>query len=307
MARNGWKIESTWLQGRTVLVTGATSGIGRATVQAIAPHLRRLLIVGRNSSLVQDTTAALAAEFPALEIHGFTADLALQAETRKVAEWALSFPELHGLVNNVGAVMGREEITVDGIERQFAINYVNQVLLTRLLLPRLAQNATPKIPHRIVMVSSRGHRSAKPLSTEFTGLKPYSELLMYRQSKLAQSLFTKECARRLQGWPVTINAVCPGATRTDIGCKNTQNAAVRWVWWLASRFFQPVEVGTANVVKVLADDTLAGTSGEFFENFQPSWFAPLALDPAAAKLLWDETCDRLQLPRELAKSSPISR
>lgn len=293
-------MDSTWLKGRTVLVTGATSGIGRATVQALAPQLKRLLLVGRNAELVRETTDSLRAEFPQLEVHGFTADLALQSETRQVAAWAATFPELHGLVNNVGVVMGREELTADGIERQFAVNYVNQVLLTRLLLPLLVRNATPEIPHRVVMVSSVGHRNAKPLSTEFAGLKPYAELLVYRQSKLAQALFTVECARRLKDWPVIINAVCPGATKTDIGCKNTRNVMVQWVWWLASRFFHSVDTGAANVVKVLADDTLHRQSGEFFENLKPAKFSPLALDAEAAKTLWDETCDRLALPREIA-------
>ncbi len=292
---------STWLQGRTVLVTGATSGIGRAMLQILAPTLKRLLLVGRNGPLVQETTASLRTEFPHLEAHGFTADLALQSETRKVAEWAQTFPELHGLINNVGAVVGQRELTVDGIERQFAINYVNHVLLTRLLLPVLARNATPDCPHRVVMVSSIGHRSAKPLSTEFAGLNPHSELLIYRQSKLAQCLFTVECARRLAGWPVTINAICPGPTRTDIGCKNNSSLAVRWSWWLASRFFDTVENGAAKVVKVLADDSLATTSGKFFQSYNESHYSPLVNDPATARALWDETCDRLQLPRELKR------
>lgn len=301
MAARGWKMESTWLEGRTVLVTGATSGIGRATVQSIAPKLKRLLLVGRNPELVSETTKALSAEVPQLEVHGFTADLALQSETRKVADWAATFPELHALVNNVGAVMGRLEITPDGIERQFAINYVNHVLLTRLLLPMLVKSASPDTPNRIVMVSSIGHRNAKPLTKEFEGIQPHFELLVYRQSKLAQCLFTVECARRLKGWPVTINAVCPGATRTDIGCKNSATAVTRWVWWLASHFFQTVETGAANVVKVLADNTLATTSGEFFENFQPGRYSPLVHDTAVAKSLWDETCDRLHLSHELER------
>lgn len=292
-------MESTWLEGRTVLITGATSGIGLATALAIATKVKRLLLVGRDAALVAATTERFHREFPQLNVHGITADLALQSDTRKVAEWALTFPELHGLVNNVGAVFDQKGLTADGIERQFAVNYVNQVLLTRLLLPHLLSSADAQAPNRIVMVSSLAHTRAKPLTTEFAGLDPYVALKTYRQSKLAQAMFTVELARRLDGLPVTVNALCPGFTRTGIGTKHTQNAVVRWIWSLSSRFFAPVEVGAAKVVQVLADDAMHGVSGAYFEKSAKSPFAPLATDPIAAKTLWDETCDRLKLPREL--------
>lgn len=291
-------MDSTWLRGRTVLVTGATSGIGRATLDALAPVVRRLLFVGRDADLVRTTASSLTTAFPQLEVHGFTADLAQQAETRKVATWATAFPELHGLVNNVGAVFDQCVLTGDGIERQFAINYVNQVLLTRSLLPLLLKSSH-EAPSRIVMVSSYSHRKGKPLSTEFTGLKPYVALLAYRQSKLAQCLFTVELARRLQGHPLTINALCPGPTQTHIGSKNTHNRIVRWIWSFSSRFFHPVEEGAANVVKVLADDALTAASGQFYENFHPAPFGKRVLEPETARSLWNDTCDRLKLPREL--------
>ncbi len=293
-------MDSTWLQGRTVLVTGATSGIGRSILDLLAPHVKRLLFVGRDAELVQSTATALREASPQLEVEGFTADLSRQADTRNVAEWAATFPELDGLINNVGAVMGKLELTADGIERQFAINYVNQVLLTRLLLPVLARGSNAATPHRIVMVSSLGHRSAKAMSTEFAGRTPYVGLLTYRQSKLAQCFFTAELARRLQGWPLTINAVCPGPTRTHIGSKNANSALARWSWEFLTRFFfHPVEQGAANVVKVLADDSLSDQSGQFYENLQRSRFSAAVGDLEAAKSLWNETCDRLQLPREL--------
>ncbi len=299
MAEQGWKMDSTWLRGRTVLVTGATSGIGRATLDALAPVVQRLLFVGRDADLVRTTASSLTTAFPQLEVHGFTADLALQAETRKVAAWATAFPELHGLVNNVGAVFDQCVLTADGIERQFAINYVNQALLTRALLPLLLRSANPAAPSRIVMVSSMSHRKAKPLSTEFSGLKPYIALLAYRQSKLAQCLFTVELARRLQGQPLTINALCPGPTRTRIGSKNTHNWLVRSIWSLSSRFFRPVEEGAAHVLKVLADDALNGATGQFYENFKLAPFGTKVLEAESASSLWNETCDRLNLPREL--------
>ncbi len=303
MTDQGRKFDSSWLRGKTVLVTGATSGIGRAALDHLAPIVGRLLFVGRNAELVQTTENALSTAFPKLEVHGLTADLALQSETLKVAEWARTFSELHGLANNVGAVFDKCELTADGIERQFAINYVNQVLLTRSLLPLMLRGAAPENPHRIAMVSSFGHRNARAMSREFLGLKPYIGLLAYRQSKLAQCLFVTELARRLQARPVTINAVCPGATQTHIGSKNTQNVVARWFWTFSARFFRPVEHGGARVVNVLADDALRGESGRFYENFVSARFSPIALDPQAAKSLWDETCDHLKLSRELELSS----
>lgn len=302
MSSRAWQIERTWLSGRTVLITGATSGIGLAAARQLAPWVERLLLVGRNGELLQSVCEGLRREFPRVEVDSFQADLLVQADTRRAAEWASRQPALHALINNVGAVFDDCRLTADGVERQFAVNYVNQALLTRLVLPKLREFADAATPNRIVMVSSLAHRKARPLSTEFTGIKPYVGLQMYRQSKLAQTLFAVELARRLADVPITVSAVCPGFTRTDIGTKHA-GLISRWVWSLASRFFHPVEVGAARVVRMAADDALTGQTGFYYENDGPHAFGPLIADRAAAESLWNDTCDRLGLPRDIAFES----
>lgn len=298
MSSQAWQIERTWLSGRTVLITGATSGIGLAAARQLAPWVGRLLLVGRNGVLLRSVCDQLRHDFPQLVVEEFQADLLLQADTRRLAEWVLHQPTLHALINNVGAVFGDFQLTAEGIERQFAVNYVNQVLLTRLVLPKLIECGEAATPSRVVMVSSIAHRRAKPLTTEFTGLQPYVGLLTYRQSKLAQTLFAVELSRRLKNKPVTVSAVCPGFTRTDIGTKHA-NFASRAVWWLASRFFHPAEVGGAHVVRMAADDGLTGQTGIYFESGSPHAFGDLIADETAARSLWDETCNHLGLPNDV--------
>lgn len=297
-----WKTDSSWLNGRTVAITGATSGIGFATAQELARLGARLRLVGRSASAAKAAEQSLRDSTPEVDVEFFTADLSQQSETRRVAEWLLGEPSLHALVNNVGVILQSREFTADGIEKAYATNYVNQVLLTRLVLPKLAMSGDEKTPSRIVNVSSDGHRRARPYKKDDFSC-PSRNLWnqAYRQSKLAQCLFTVELSRRLAGWPVTINALCPGPTKTSIGTKHTRRVR-RFLWGLVMSFFRDVGEGASTVVYASAADELHGVTGNFFERCWQTTFSPLARDPEMAVELWNDTCDRLGLPHELERT-----
>ena len=151
------------------------------------------------------------------------------------------------------------------------------------------------------MVSSLAHRRANSVAGGFEGPKSYQPLDVYRVSKLAQCLGAIELSRRLRDAPVTVNALCPGFTRTSIGAKHT-SGIVRFVWSLASRFFRTPEIAARTVFFAAASPELEGVSGRFIENEKVTYFGKAALDPELAAGLWNETCARLQLPTELPQA-----
>uniref|UniRef100_A0A7C2K196 SDR family NAD(P)-dependent oxidoreductase n=1 Tax=Schlesneria paludicola TaxID=360056 RepID=A0A7C2K196_9PLAN len=298
MAGPIWSADSSWLAGRTVAITGATSGIGLATARALARFGARLRLVGRDPAAAESAERELRQASPEVDVEFFLADLSQQTETRRVADWLNQNPSLSALVNNVGVVHQSREFTVDGIERVYAINYVNQVLLTRLVLPLLARSGDAPMPSRIVMVSSDGHRRAVPYHNDFQGPRLYIRNQAYRQSKLAQCLFTAELARRLQGRPVTINALCPGPVRTSLGTKHTRGLR-RVLWGFTMSFFRDVDDGASTVVYAAAADELHGVTGRFFERCRQTSFGRLVSDRQMAATVWTDTCQRLHLPVEL--------
>jgi NAD(P)-dependent dehydrogenase (short-subunit alcohol dehydrogenase family) len=215
---------SEWsLEGRTCLVTGATSGIGLETAVGLAEQGARVVIAGRDARRAEIARADITRRSGNREVGLLLADLSSQAEIRKLADaFASGYGSLHVLVNNAGAVFNRRVLTVDGLEATFAVNHLAYFLLTWLLLDRLRDSA----PARIVNVASDAHRFGSidwdDLHSEhrYRGLPVVSGLRVYATSKLANILFTAELARRLTGTGVTVNCAHPGMVATGLGKNN---------------------------------------------------------------------------------------
>jgi retinol dehydrogenase 14 len=189
------------MAGRTVLITGATSGIGRATALGLARMGAHLAIIGRNRVRTEDAVREIRTAGGG-QVDLFIADLSAQSEVRRLAAEVLqSLSRIDVLINNVGGYWNTRHVTVDGLERTFALNHLAPFLLTNLLLDRLKQSA----PARVVTVSSNAHAQRRRIDfDDLQGERSYSGARAYSQSKLANLLFTYELARRLQATPSSI-------------------------------------------------------------------------------------------------------
>ena len=189
------QIRSGPMAGRTVLVTGGTGGIGKATALGLATLGAHLAITGRDRGRTEDAAREIRAAGGG-PVDVFVADLSSQAEVRRLADEVLQrLPRIDVLVNNVGGYWNTRHVTADGLERTFALNHLAPFLLTNLLLDRLKQSA----PARVVTVASNAQAMGRIDFDDLQGERSYSGARAYNQSKLANVLFTYELARRLRG------------------------------------------------------------------------------------------------------------
>ena len=213
-------MQSLSLQGKVALITGATNGIGLSTARELARLGATTIIVGRSPEKAERVVAAIRAETASESVHKAIADLSSQADIRELAAQFLArYDRLDILVNNAGAIYNVRQQSVDGIEMTFALNHLNYFLLTNLLVDRLKASA----PARIINVSSGAHQFARGgMHWHDLELRQgYGSMKAYGQSKLANILFTRELARRLEGTGVTANVMHPGFVATGFGRNNS--------------------------------------------------------------------------------------
>jgi NAD(P)-dependent dehydrogenase (short-subunit alcohol dehydrogenase family) len=275
------------IAGRTVLVTGATNGIGLEASVELARRGARVVMVGRDKQRTDAARAAVLDRSGSAEVSTLLCDFSSQAAIRELAEaFRGRHDRLHVLVNNAGGVNKARRLTVDGIEATFAVNHLGYFLLTNLMLDLLVHSA----PARVVTVSSVGHRQGTLDFDDLGYEKGYGIMRAYRRSKLANVLFANELARRLQATGVTSNSLHPGAVATGI-----------WAgapWWakpiiqvLFRPFFISAQRGAATIVQLACDPALESVSGRYFEEGVEMDPAPLALDEPLARRLWDVSAE----------------
>src|SRR5213592_1578350 len=209
--------DAALMAGKSVLVTGGTGGIGKATAIGLAALGARVGITGRDQASTEAAAAGIGAAPGSPAVDAFAADMSAQAGVRRLAAQVLdTYPRLDVLVNNVGGFWAHRHLTADGLEHTFALNHLAPFLLTSLLLDRLTASA----PARIVTVSSGAHASGRIDFDDLQGERDYSGQRAYSQSKLANVMFTYELARRLEGTRVTATVLHPGVARTAFAAED---------------------------------------------------------------------------------------
>ncbi|HET7787270.1 MAG TPA: SDR family oxidoreductase [Myxococcales bacterium] len=278
------------LDGKTVLVTGASSGIGLEACVKLAGMGADLVMVARDRAKGEAAVASVEKRAGARRPSLMLCDFSSQKSIRGLAgEFRASRPRLHLLVNDAGSVSPRRELTEDGIERTFAVNHLGYFLLTNLLLDLLKASA----PARVVNVASIGHRAGTMDLDDLGFEKQYFIMSAYNRSKLGNVLFTRELARRLQGTGVTVNCLHPGAVATNIW-SHAQ-------WWavpflsLAKLFMVTPEQGGDAIVYLATSPELEGQTGGYYESNKQVRPSRLAQDDALARTLWDASAKMVKL------------
>ncbi|MDH3202912.1 MAG: SDR family oxidoreductase [Myxococcales bacterium] len=273
------------IEGKTILITGGSSGVGRATATTLSAKRADVVITARNLERARQAADEIE-QSTGNQLRPMELDLASVTSVRAFCKRFLEEQSyLHVLINNAGTVQAKRRETVDGLEMTFAVHYLGPFLLTSLLLDRILQSA----PARIINVSSRIHRLAKN-GLDFDDLqleKGYSGRRAYAQSKLALELFTRELAARLADKAVTVNSIHPGAVITNL--RADAGPLVKLLFFvLRPTLLTPEE--SAEAVRLLATDpALQTVTGQYFSKGEQAEPSEQAQDIAAAKRLWEAT------------------
>jgi retinol dehydrogenase 14 len=268
---------------KVCMVTGATSGLGRATASQLASLGATVIVVGRDpakcSAVAKSISSGSAADW-------LVGDFANPDDVRRLAAEAEErHPRIDVLVNNAGATYPKRRLTPEGVERTLAVNHLAPFTLTTLLLDRLRESA----PARIVNVSSVAHERARFDFDDLAMERGYRPFAAYGRSKLANLWFTYELARRLDGSGVTVNAVHPGLVRTALGDHSgvLRRAGWRLLHVAYRRHSLSPEQGAAAITYLATAPELEDVTGRYFVGRRAEESSPVSRDPAAAARLWE--------------------
>lgn len=272
------------MQGKVCLVTGATRGIGRAAAEGLARAGATVLMVCRNPAEGETARAGIIAGTGNPNVELLSADLSVQAEVRRLAADVIAkHPQLHVLVSNAGVYQPDRALTVDHVERTFAINHLAGFILINALTDLLRASA----PARIVIVASEAHQRVSD-PEDWAGVKGYSARAAYNRSKLANVVYCYDLAHRLEGTGVTVNCCDPGWVNTRV-LENMYNRWwLRWLWPITRRFFTVTpEEGARTVLLLAASPDAEGVNGKYFKNSQPVSSSLISHDPVIGARLWN--------------------
>ncbi|XP_048209346.1 retinol dehydrogenase 14 [Perognathus longimembris pacificus] len=284
------------MHGKTVLITGANSGLGRATAAELLRLGARVIMGCRDRARAEEAAGQLRRELaqaaePAPDAGGAgelvvkELDLASLRSVRAFCHELLQEePRLDVLINNAGIFQCPYMKTEDGFEMQFGVNHLGHFLLTHLLLGLLKSSA----PSRIVVVSSKLYKYGDINFEDLNSEQSYNKSFCYSRSKLANILFTRELARRLEGTNVTVNVLHPGIVRTNLGRHIHIPLLARPLFNLVSwAFFKSPLEGAQTSIYLASSPEVEGVSGRYFGDCKEEELLPKAMDESVARKLWD--------------------
>ena len=272
------------MDGKVVVITGGTSGIGQVAATELARQGARIVLIARDRARVSQALADISRAAPGIAHRAVYADLASIAQTRRVgAEIAATEPQIDVLINNAGALFNKRQLSPDGLEMTFAVNHMAYFVLTEALAPTLARST----PARIVNTASGAHQGAKLDVDDLQSEHGYSGFQVYGRSKLCNILFTRELARRLKDSGVTANCLHPGFVATRFGDRS--GGLLQAVMPIAKLgAISPVK-GAETIVYLASSPEVAEMSGLYFYRNRPETPSSEAQDDEAAARLWAES------------------
>ena len=272
------------MKGKTVVITGGTSGIGEVAAEALAQIGARIILVARSKSRAEATLARLRRSGPGAAHSVYFADLTRLAEMKRVAaEIAHREPPIDVLINNAGALFGTRRLTEDGLEHTFALNHMSYFVVTEGLRERLLASGAA----RIVNTASAAHQGATLDFDDLQSAKSFRAMRAYSCSKLCNILFTRELARRLHGTGVTVNCLHPGFVATRFA--DESGGLISHLAWLAKFFAISPAEGAQTIIYLASSPEVANVTGKYFYKCRPTNPSAPALDDRAALALWQRS------------------
>jgi NAD(P)-dependent dehydrogenase (short-subunit alcohol dehydrogenase family) len=270
------------MRDKICMVTGATSGIGAATALGLARLGATMVICGRNADKCSQQVWKIQAKTGNKSVSFLVGDLSVQRDIRHLAEeFRQRYERLDVLVNNAGGYFHQHQLSTDGLEMTFALNHLAYFLLTHLLM----ENLLASVSARVINVASEDHRSGQMDFDDLMAERLYDRHKAYQRSKLANILFTYELARRIEDDGVTVNALCPGLVRTNLGANN--GWLRKEVLNLISRKRISANEGADTPIYLASSPEVEGITGRYFIRRQERTSSEASYDRQVAERLWE--------------------
>ncbi len=275
------------MEGKVVLVTGANAGIGKATALALAKEGAVVVLTARCREKGLAAQREIQQKSGNSQVDLMISDFLLLEQVHQLASsFASKYDRLDVLINNAGLILSERKETVDGNEATLQVNHLAPFLLTSLLMEKLLHAPSA----RVINVSSDAHKGARSIGNtidELNFAKGYSAFGAYSQSKLANVLFTRELARRVEPSEMTVNSLHPGVVRTRFGVDGDIHGFFRYVLMVLRPFMSTPTTGAKTSVFLASSPTVEGVTGKYFVRSKLAEPSEVAKNEALAKKLWD--------------------